>query len=140
MAKQAAFTPFTKYRGQLSEQTYQDVWNGTYKIPKSPFKAKDCFLVCKELKERTKIPGFEIFGTPEYSKDKEIDAIVLDVGPGYRIRGGQYPTCWDGQRVLNQCRVGDIVHFLERAGNPFPYQGETYYLVPEHVIYFAIDP
>lgn len=138
--KDPTWIPFTEYKGHLSEETYQDVWNGTYVIPESPMRATDCNLVVKPLQEKTRIPGFQIVGTPDFSKDREIDAVVLSSGPGYRVRGGAIPTYFDGQRVLNQTKRGDIVHFLERAGMPFYFKDELYYVIQEHLVYFVVEP
>lgn len=133
------FTKFTKYKGYLNERTYEEIWNGTTVLPNAPFKPLDCWLVVMPLQERTNIPGFVFAGTPEYSKDREIDCVVLASGPGYRVRGGSYPYHFDGQRVLNETKRGDIVHFLERAGNPFIHKDRLYYTIEEHKVYFAVD-
>lgn len=137
MSKPGVIPPFTKYKGHLNEYTYQAAFNE--EPPPSPFRPRDCYLVCKVLKERCAIPGFTIEGTPDYVKDREVDAVVLASGPGYRIRGGAHPYTYDGKRVLNQCKRGDLVRFLERAGHPVRWGGEDYILIEEHKLYFAVD-
>lgn len=136
----AAWRPFGTFKGRLSSKTYEQA---TIKknLPKSPFTPRDCYVVCKLLKEQTNIPGFEIVGVTEGGdKDKEVDAVVLASGPGYRVQKGNTPYHYHAELVRNQTKRGDLVYFLERAGHAIVWEdGETYYLIEEHKLYFAID-
>jgi len=135
------FVPFQKYKGYVSSETFKDVWSGKYKIPESPVVPKECYVVVKPLEqEKSSIKGFVFIEAEDYKKDKEVDGIVLASGPGYRVRNGVYPYHYDGMLVPNELKRGDIVRFLERAGHHFYHEGELYYTVEEHKIYFAIDP
>jgi hypothetical protein len=131
----------SNYKSYLNERTFTDIFEGKTVIPESPVQPRDCFVVCKELKEQCNIEGFEIVTLEGVeSKDREVDCVVLASGPGYRVRNGVYPYHCDGMLVPNEVTRGSIVRFLERAANPFRYKGELYYLIEEHKLYFAIEP
>ncbi len=93
----------------------------------------------KTLKDKTKSG---LYLPPGYKEKEEIrSGYVIKTGPGYPIplptEGGDEP--WKRmedkiQYVPLQAQVGDHAIFLHKSAIEIAYEGEKYFIVPQHAI------
>lgn len=116
------------------------------KLPKSPFKPLDCWLVMKKVDE-VRDSGIVII-QDQYNKDRTAMYVVLDSGPGWRpIKGITEQHIEIGTTVPTDVKRGDIVIVVERLVHKVKHgpegcaieDEEDYYLVESHKILCAVD-
>lgn len=84
-------------------------------------------IVVKQLAEETRVGLIEL---PDTGKEKPLRGTVLAVGRG---------TYRDGQLVVPDINVGDIVIFGKYSGTEIEYKLEKYLILREDEIFVAVE-
>lgn len=112
-------------------------------VPPCPFRLLGGWVCMVRLEEKYQ-GGIQLI-EPEYDPDREIQAIVVGVGPGWRPVTGEYEK--PGKElnkpfiIPNDVKVGDVVQLVERAAKDtvFEYKGAKYYFIQSWRIHFKVD-